>query len=73
MGFAAAVLAQFKRTGLAVSVSNVTKEAKDWRCGGVPILALLEAMPKEGFSRSDLVVKSDNVSTDGHTFQQMKS
>lgn len=73
MGYTAGVLAQHKLTGLAVSVTNVTQSPNNWRCGAVPILGLLEALPKEGFSRSDLVVKSDNVHMDGKVFQQMKS
>jgi len=68
MGYTAAVLAQHRLTGLAVTVTNVTHPPKLWRCGGVPILGLLEALPKEGFKSSDLVVKSDNVDTSGKTF-----
>lgn len=73
MGYTAAVLAQHRLTGMAVSVTNVTQLPNKWRCGAVPILGLLEALPKEGFEGSDLVVKSDNVDISGRTFQKMKS
>lgn len=49
MGFTAAVLIQHKLTGLAVSVTNVTSQSKNWRVGAVPILSMLHALPKEGF------------------------
>lgn len=73
MGYTAAVLAQHKLTGLVVCVTNVTQPPKIWRCGGVPLLGLLEALPKEGFVRSALVVKSDIVNINGRPFQAMKS
>ena len=34
---------------------------------------MLDALPKEGFEKSTLVVKSDNVDTSGKTFEKMKS
>lgn len=73
MGYTAAALVQHKLTGLVVSVTNVTQPPSMWRCGAVPILGLLEALPKEGYESSALVVKSDNVDIQGKTFQEMKS
>lgn len=73
MGYTAAALIQHKLTGLAVSVTNVTQAPNKWRCGAVPILSMLDALPKEGFEVSALVVKSDNVEISGKPFQEMKS
>jgi pyrophosphate--fructose-6-phosphate 1-phosphotransferase len=73
MGYTAAVLVQHGLTGLAVSVTNVTQPAKMWRCGAVPILGMLDSLPKQGFLTSALKVKSDNVEIGGRTFQDMKS
>ena len=73
MGYAAGVLCQHRITGVAVNVSNVTSHPSQWRCGGVPILGLLDAQPKQGFLKSSLVVKSEMVNTNGAAFQQMKS
>jgi hypothetical protein len=39
-----------------------------WRCAGIPILALLDALPREGFQTSDLIVKSADVDINGKTF-----
>jgi hypothetical protein len=68
MGYTAAVLAQHKLTGLVVSVTNVTQIPSMWRCAGIPILALLDALPREGFQTSDLIVKSADVDINGKTF-----
>jgi len=40
-GFGAGVLIENGRTGMAVSVSEVTLDPSQWRVGGVPLLALL--------------------------------
>lgn len=68
MGYTAAVLTEHKLTGLCVAVNNVTQPVENWRCGGVPILSMLDAIPTEGFKSTDLVVKSDNVDINGKAF-----
>jgi hypothetical protein len=68
MGYTAGVLSRYNLTGLAITVQNVTSDPTNWRCGAVPILGLLEALPKEGFLKSDLVVKSENVNCNGTAF-----
>ena len=69
MGYTAGVLCQHKLTGMAVNVNNVTSDPSQWRCGGVPIINMLDAQPKEGFTRSSLVVKSEMVDLNGQAFQ----
>ena len=72
-GFAAAVLIEQGLTGMAVSVRQCTQAASKWRVGGVPILALVKAHPKSGFKRSDLVVRSEDLSLESVQFQSLKS
>jgi pyrophosphate--fructose-6-phosphate 1-phosphotransferase len=68
MGFTAAALIQHKLTGLVVTVNNVTAPASDWRCGGVPIIALMDVQPRAEFKKTDLVVPSENVDLSAKTF-----
>jgi len=48
LGFTAGILIEHELTGVAVSVSNLTKKLDEWRVGGVPILELLKAQTKAG-------------------------
>jgi len=73
MGFTAGVLVDNYLTGLCVAINNLTHDPSTWRCGGVPILSLLDHYPKQGFKADDLIVKSDNVHLNSKTFQQMKN
>jgi len=73
MGFTAGLLVDHGLTGVAASVSNVTRSPPHWRVGGVPIMGMLSIYPKAGFNKSDLVVKSENVNLNGQAFQAMKS
>lgn len=68
MGYTAAALIQHKLTGMVVTVDNVTASAGDWRCGGVPIIGLMDVIPREGFRKTDLVVPSENVEMKAKTF-----
>lgn len=61
-GFASAVLIEHGLTGAAVSVRQCTQAPNKWRVGGVPILALVRSHPKSGFKRTDLVVRSEDLS-----------
>ena len=72
-GFAAAVLVEQGLTGMAVAVRQITQAASQWRVGGVPILAMVKSHPKAGFKRTDLVVRSENLSLTGVPFQTLKS
>ncbi len=63
-GFAAAVLVERGITGSAVSVRQCTQPVSQWRVGSVPILALLRSHPKQGFKRTDLVVRSEDLKLD---------
>jgi len=67
-GFGAAVLIEQGLTGMAVSVRQVTQSVHDWRVGGVPIVALVQSHPKDGFKRTDLVVRSEPVNLRGLPF-----
>jgi len=51
-----------------VTVNNVTAPASEWRCGGVPILGLVDEVPREGFKKTDLVVTSEEVDLRGQPF-----
>lgn len=73
MGFTAGCLIEAGLTGMAVSVNNVTKSAKDWRVGGVPIMSMLSLYPRKGFNTNELNVRSEDVSLDGSAFQAMKA
>lgn len=68
MGFVAGVLIDNNLTGMCVSIKNLTLDPSLWRCGGVPILSLLELYPKQGFGTNDLIVKSETVSTNSKAF-----
>jgi len=68
MGYTAAALVQHGLTGLVVTVNNVTAPASEWRCGGVPILGLIDVVPREGFKKTDLVVTSEEVDLRGQPF-----
>jgi 6-phosphofructokinase 1 len=72
-GFAAGVLIQQGLTGMAVSVRQCTQPASQWRVGGVPIVALVHAHPKTGFKRTDLVVRSEDLSLTSVQFQTLKA
>ena len=61
-GFAAAVLMNHGLTGTAVSVRQCTQQPSQWRVGGVPIIGLVRSHPKSGFKRTDLVVRSEDLS-----------
>lgn len=73
MGYTAAALIQHKLTALCVSVTNVTQPSTQWRCGGVPLLGLMDDQPKEGYANQTLTVPSDNVDLTAKTFQKAKS
>ena len=68
MGYTAATLVQHGLTGLVVTVNNVTAPASEWRCGGVPIIGLMDEIPREGFKKTDLVVPSENVELKAKTY-----
>lgn len=72
-GFAAAVLIEQGLTGMAVSVRQCTQKPSDWRVGGVPILAIVRSHPKQGFKRTDLVVRSEDLLLTSVQFQNLKS
>jgi len=72
-GFAAGVLIEQGLTGAAVSVRQCTQQPRQWRVGGVPILALVRSHPKQGFKRTDLVVRSEDLSLTSIQFQTLKS
>ena len=72
-GFAAGVLIQQGLTGMAVSVRQCTQPTSQWRVGGVPIIALVKAHPKSGFKRTDLVVRSEDLSLSSSQFQTLKA
>ena len=59
-------------TALTVAVRQATQPVKKWRVGAVPILALLNSHPKEGFKRNDLVVRSEDVSLDSRPHQALR-
>jgi diphosphate--fructose-6-phosphate 1-phosphotransferase len=71
-GFAAGVLIERNLTGLTVAVRQVTQPVKKWRIGAVPILAMIHSHPKEGFQRSALVVRSEDVRLDARPFQALR-
>lgn len=71
-GFAAGVLVEHNLTGMTVSVRQVTQPVKKWRIGAVPILAMVHSHPKEGYKRSDLVVRSEDVNLSSRPFQALK-
>lgn len=71
-GFASGVLIEQGLTGVAVAVRQCTKPASQWRVGGVPILGLLRSHPKEGFKRTDLVVRSEDLNLTSAQFQTLK-
>ena len=72
-GFAAAVMIEQGLTAMAVSVRNCTQPVSQWRVGGVPIIALVRSHPKQGFKRSDLVVRSEDLHLESVQFQTLKS
>lgn len=72
-GFAAGVLLEAGLTGMAVSVRQVTQPASQWRVGGVPIIALVQSHPKEGFKTTDLVVRSETVQMTSRHYQAIKA
>lgn len=58
---------------MAVSVRQCTQPASEWRVGAVPIKAIVKAHPKSGFKRTDLVVRSEDLSLTSIQFQTLKS
>jgi hypothetical protein len=72
-GYAAARLVAAGVTGMCVSVKGVTQPAEQWRVGAVPIISLLASHPKQGFKRSKLVVRSENVDLESAAFQEYKA
>ena len=73
-GFGAGVLIENGRTGMAVTVSEVTNHPTEWRVGGVPLLALLQSSQatKKGFNSHELVVPAELVNLQGRVFQTLK-
>lgn len=71
-GFAAGVLIENGLSGQAVSVLELTEEAKNWRVGGVPLLALLQCPPKPGHTGQELAVPSELVDLQGRIYQVLK-
>lgn len=72
MGYTAAALVQHKLTGMCVTVNNVTAPASEWRCGGVPMIGLVNSKPRNEYPRNYLNVSSDPVDLNAKTFQQQK-
>lgn len=72
-GFAAAVLVEQGLTGMAVAVRQCTQPASQWRVGAVPIIALLRSHPKLGFKKTDLVVRSEDLSLESTQFQTLRN
>jgi hypothetical protein len=73
LGFGAAALIEGGLTGVAVAVKELTNNVRDWRVGGVPILALLRSTPKAGYLRHELVVPSQEVSLSDLPYQVLKA
>lgn len=71
-GFAAGVLIEQNLTGLTVAVKQVTQAVDKWRVGAVPILSMLDSHPKLGYTRTQLVVRSENVGLQSRPFQALK-
>ena len=68
LGFSAAVLLEQGLNCSAVAIKELNKDVSEWRCGGVPILALLRSQPKSGFKRHELAMPSDEVPLDSEAY-----
>lgn len=73
LGFAAAALLESGGNALAVAVKDLNKPVAEWRCGGVPILALLRPSAKTGNRRHELAVPSAEVSLEAEPYQRYKN
>ena len=58
---------------MAVAVRQLSQPVSQWRVGGVPIVALVQSHPKEGFKTTDLVVRSETVSMTSRQYQELKA
>jgi len=72
LGFSAAALLESGVNCSAVAIKDLNKDVSEWRCGAVPIMALLRSQPKPGSKRHQLVVLSDEVQLDGDAYQLLK-
>ena len=73
LGFSAAALLESGGNALAVAIKDLNKPVAAWRCGGVPILALLRPSAKSGKRRHELTVPSQEVALDGEPYQRYKN
>jgi len=58
---------------MCTTIQQITGPANKWRVGGVPLMSLVRSQPKSGFSRTDLVVASEEVDLNGEIYQRMKA
>lgn len=73
LGYGAACLLDAGLSNVAVSVKDLTNHPRKWRVGGVPILAMMDAHPKVGYQREDLVVPSQEVLLTDVPYQKFKA
>jgi pyrophosphate--fructose-6-phosphate 1-phosphotransferase len=67
LGYNAAFLAAAGLTGMMSTVSKLTKPAKQWDCGGVPITGLMNVERRHGADKP--VIKKALVELDGKPFK----
>ena len=67
LGYNAAVLALNKCTGYLSSVRKLTKKAKDWQCGGVPLTMMMNMERRKGKDKP--VIRKALVELNGKPFK----
>lgn len=67
LGYNAAVLALNKRSGYLSSVRKLTKKAKDWECGGIPLTMMMNIERRKGKEKP--VIRKALVELKGEPFK----
>lgn len=70
LGYNAFALLNFGLTGYLSSIKNLTKEAKDWVAGGVPLTMMMNMEKRHGVFKP--VIQKALVELDGPVFNQLK-
>ena len=70
LGYNAFALLNFGLTGYLSSIKNLTKEAKDWVAGGVPLTMMMNMEKRHGVFKP--VIQKALVDLNGPVFKQLK-
>ncbi|MFM7851207.1 MAG: hypothetical protein ACKO96_04645, partial [Flammeovirgaceae bacterium] len=72
-GFIAGVLSQYRVSGYSVTARGLTGPVDDWKCAGIPLIALTSVKGKSQYGENRPVISSAHVDLNEPAFLELKA